>query len=101
MEMNEITSMYSELRSAFIDKITEFINNNDGKIILNEKQSKKLCVYTGRHIEEIGIDKDVTNGVYIKGTDGTITSFGIIPFEIQYNIIGYIYEWFYLKMKSY
>lgn len=90
MEMNEITSKYSELRSAFIDKIT-----------LNEKQSNKLCVYTGRHIEEIGIDNEVSNGVYIKGTDGAITSFGIIPFEIQYNIICYIYEWFYLKMMSY
>lgn len=101
MEMNEITTKYGELRTAFMDKINEFIKDNDGKITLNEKQTKKLWLFTNYYIAEIGVDENVSKGVYIKTTKGTMTAFDVIPFEIQYNIIGHIYEWFYLKMQTY
>lgn len=94
--MDEIAMQYAEVRIAVMDKMRELINTKgkmvDGyfkgmNYIPTKSQKKILVIFSDRPITSIGLNDQVSGGIYVETKKGSYTAFECLPFQIMFNIL--------------
>lgn len=92
MEMKKIQKMYKDLDKAINDKIVEILNENGGKIVLDDVTARKMEYYTSHDIIEIGTDKDVSGGTYIRTKKGLQCALSVLFTDTKYNMLSILFN---------